>query len=469
MRKTVPSPSPALNPEIDTIKETASEMITLQRMVDSLYLRELGKKTHRGIEGQVIKGYSGGSKKYGYYSVPVYNGKVDIYGNPEVDGYILKINPDEANTIIRIFRLFGEDGYSARRIVNILNKEIRGTGGPKPPKGEYWCVSTVLGSKKDFRGILNNELLTGKYIWNKTTCKHQPKTRGKRLLKNPPEIWSVVEKPELRIVSDELWSLVKKRQKEIRDKAQGMFYKAKHLYSENLLTKIAKCGACGGTFGIVSGGKYGKYGCTTNWNKGSSVCPNSIKIKKEILEEAVIATLCEELSKKDPMALITSEIHLSLKEFMEDTVNGRQKAVIEEDLRTAQHELENISNAIKRGIITDTTERLLVAAESRERELKNELLLFEVGNLDEIKLTEAITQKDMGEYFAKVINGLTNPETTRETLYSIADRIVVYCGEEVHINVKIHESLKNTINYVMDLIRERDARKKGVLYSIKET
>jgi hypothetical protein len=176
------------------------------------------------------------------------------------------------------------------------------------------------------------------------------------------------------------------------------------------------------------------------------------------LEEAVITTLCKELSKEDPMELITSGIHCSLKEFMESTVKGRQKASIEEDLRTVQQELVNISKAIKRGIITDTTERLLTDTESREREIKNELLLFEVGNLDEIKLTEAFTQKDLEEYFSKVIEGLTNPETTRETLHSIVDKIVIHCEKEVYADVEIHESLKKTVSYIMDLIGKRDAR-----------
>jgi DNA invertase Pin-like site-specific DNA recombinase len=443
---------------IDTKKETASEMITLHGMVDSLYIRELSKKTHRGIEGQVLKGFSGGGQHYGYRSKPVYGDKADRYGHREAIGYVLEIDPKEAETIVRILILFGQKGWSAKRIVNKLNKELKETGEPKPPRGEYWCVSTILGSKKAFRGILNNELFIGKYIWNKTTSKYQPKTGGKRMLVNAPETWSVVEKPELRIVSDELWNLVKKRQKEIKDKVQGVFNKAKHLYSENLLTKIALCGMCGGTFSVVSGGKYAKYGCSTNWNKGSNVCSNSIRIKKEILEEAIIATLCREFSKKDPMAFITSEIHLSLKKIMEDTVNGRRKMVIEEDLRTAHQELENISNAIKRGIITETTERLLLNAENMERELKNELLLFEIGNLDEIKLTEAFTQKDIEAYFARVVEGLTNPETTKETLYSIVDKVVVHCEKEVYVDIEIHESLKKTVGYIMDLIGKRDAR-----------
>lgn len=172
---------------IDTKKETAPEMITLHGMVDSLYIRELGKKTHRGIEGRVLAGFSGGGRHYGYRSRPVYGNKVDRYGSKETIGYVLEIAPKEAETVVRIFKLFGEKGWSAKRIVTKLNKEIKETGEPKPPMGDYWCVSTILGSKKAFRGLLNNELLIGKYTWNKTTSKYQPKTGGKRLLINSPE------------------------------------------------------------------------------------------------------------------------------------------------------------------------------------------------------------------------------------------------------------------------------------------
>ena len=108
----------------------------------------------------------------------------------------------------------------------------------------------------------------------------------------------MVERPDLRIISDDLWLSVKKRQKEIKDKTRGVFNKAKHLYSENLLTRIAICGACGGTFGVVSGGKYAKYGCTMNHTSGNNTCSNSLKIKKEVLEEAVITALCRDLMRK---------------------------------------------------------------------------------------------------------------------------------------------------------------------------
>ena len=322
-----------VNQSIDTAQNTAEEMLTVHALVDSMYIKKISFETRKALEGRVSKGYNGGGRHYGYISKPEYSGKTDKNGNPKADGFRLEIKPDEAKTILRIFELFGIKNYSAKRIATLLNAELKATEHPKPPRGKFWCASTILGSKKNFRGILNNEIYIGKYSWNKTT-QEKNLTGGKKTVKNDIAKWKIKEKPELRIISDYLWSKVKNRQKEIKDKAQGILNKAKHLYSENLLTKIAKCGTCGGTFGIVSGGKYGKYGCTTNWNKGSSACPNCIKIKKEILEEAVIATLCKELSKKDPMALIISEIHCSLKEFMEDTVKGRQKATIEYELMT---------------------------------------------------------------------------------------------------------------------------------------
>lgn len=106
---------------IDTSSTTAEEMITINGLIDSLYLRNLALETRRGILGQILKGFSGGGKRYGYYSEPVPDGKVDIYGNPTAAGYVLKINPIEAEVIRRIYKMYGEQGLSARKIVTILN------------------------------------------------------------------------------------------------------------------------------------------------------------------------------------------------------------------------------------------------------------------------------------------------------------------------------------------------------------
>ncbi|MEJ5226818.1 recombinase family protein [Thermodesulfovibrio sp.] len=283
---------------IDTAYETAEEIITINGLIDSIYIRNLAKETHRGIEGQVLKGFSAGGKRYGYYSVPVYNGKVDIYGNPLADGYILKINPEEAETVIRIFRLFGEEGYSAKKIANLLNKELKEKGKPKPPRGDFWTVSTIIGSKKSLRGILNNEIYIGRYRWNRTSVKRNPENGTKKRILKDNSKWIEIIKPELRIISDELWEKVKRRQRYLKETANGKYVQAKKVYSKNLFTGLISCGLCNGNIVVVSGGKYAKYGCSNNWNKGSSVCENIFKINKNTLESAIFDSLKLDFTEK---------------------------------------------------------------------------------------------------------------------------------------------------------------------------
>ncbi|MBF0330154.1 MAG: recombinase family protein [Nitrospirae bacterium] len=445
---------------IDTKEETASELITIYGMVDSIYLRTLSHKTYEGIKGRLEAGFSAGGRHYGYKSRPEYSGKTDRYGEKEIIGYHREIDPQEAETVKRIFTLYGEEKWSAKRIAVQFNKEIKETGHPKPPVGEYWSETTISGSPKAFRGILYNELYIGKYIWNRTKGKFRSKPNGKKLTINPPESWLEMDRPHLRIISDDLWALVKVRQREVRDRCQGRMANAKHLYSEHLLTRVAKCGTCSGTIGIVTGGKYKKYGCTTNWNKGIHVCTNTMKLKMEILEDGIISTLCKEFLEKEAIAAITSEIHCSLKEFIQNSKKDRGLAVIEQDIQVAQEELANIANAIKKGIIGETTAALLMDTENRIRNLKNEFSLFEVDNIDDINFNAIISQKDLEEFFAKVVAKLRDPETRRDTLYSIVDKIVIHYADENKIcaDVKIHESLSKTVSYIMDLVGRRETR-----------
>jgi len=212
---------------IDTKTEIAEEIITMHGLMDALFLKELAAKTKRGMEGQVLKQFSAGGRRYGYRSEPVYNGKVDIYGLPIAEGYKLVIEPSEAQTVLRIFKMYGEEGLSARQIVNILNKELKEKGYPKPPRGKYWSVTTILGSPSQGTGILNNELYRGIYRWNRTSTKRNPVTGKVKRIKNPKEEWVEAILPHLRIVPDDLWFKVKARQKEVASIARKILPKPK--------------------------------------------------------------------------------------------------------------------------------------------------------------------------------------------------------------------------------------------------
>src|SRR5215207_5456530 len=84
--------------------------------------------------------------------------------------------------------------------------------GVRGPSSEAWGSSTIHGNPKRGTGILNNELYLGRLVWNRLCYVKDPAT-GKRVSRpNPPEAWTTVKVPELRITDDALWARAKVRQ-----------------------------------------------------------------------------------------------------------------------------------------------------------------------------------------------------------------------------------------------------------------
>ena len=406
---------------IDTASDTAEEMITINGLIDSLYIRNLAKETHRGIKGQVLSGYSGGGRRYGYYSVPVFNGKVDIYGNPEADGYILKINPEEAETIIRIFTLYSE-GISVIRIVNMLNKEIIENGGPKPPRGEFWRISTILGSKKLFRGILNNEIYIGRYYWDRVSSKINPENGKIKFFSKDPAKWVFVEKPELRIISQELWEKVQRRRKQLRDTHQGRYTKAQAAYSLNLVTGLMTCSLCGGNIVVVSGGKWGKYGCSNNWNKGSAVCGNNMKFRKFDLEELVVNSMNMDFAGDVAASYISGKVNSIIRaRFAEKSQKWRGQAFAEQ-LKKVNKDIASYIKAIEVGIVSETLKTQLESAEKRKKDIEA-LLLQEKKEAPIIPL---VAPNTVIQYLQNIHDMLNlQPVYGRTFLSRIIDKVII--------------------------------------------
>src|ERR671919_922715 len=164
--------------------------VGLKGTMNALYLKDLAQKTHRGLEGRVRSGMSGGGRCYGYDLVP---------GQPGA----LRINEAKAQVVVRIYEEYAA-GRSPQAITMQLNKEqIPG------PRGGPWRDTTIRGHFTRGIGILNNELYIGKLVWNRLRYITDPATGRRRSRLNPPELWIVEDVPDLRVVSDELWDAVK--------------------------------------------------------------------------------------------------------------------------------------------------------------------------------------------------------------------------------------------------------------------
>ena len=75
--------------------------------MDSEYIRELGRKTHRGLEGQALHGFSAGGIAFGYQRQPVYDTTTaDRDGHQRRLGVGWIIDPSEAGVVREIFQIY---------------------------------------------------------------------------------------------------------------------------------------------------------------------------------------------------------------------------------------------------------------------------------------------------------------------------------------------------------------------------
>ena len=218
--------------------------------MNSLYIRELAKKTRRGVEGKALGGFHTGGRCFGYRNVPIEDSAhVDQQGRPLVTGVRLEVRENEAAIVRRIFEMYA-CGNSLRKIAKQLNAE--GVVSPQPQKGRIsrsWCPSSI-------RTILRNDRYRGRVNWGKTV---KVRSRsGKRIYKRTaPEKWVIREIPAQRIVSEELWNSVEARIATVKQlygeigSKGGM--KGRSVSSPYLFSGLMKCGECGANISIVSG------------------------------------------------------------------------------------------------------------------------------------------------------------------------------------------------------------------------
>ena len=244
---------------LDSNDEDAKLGIQIRGIFNELQLQDLKKKTLRGLIGQKKRGFSAGERTFGYKSVPIGKTVMDKKGNPRPEGYKFEIENREASVVLEIFNAYHK-GNSIRQIVKTLIKE--GVPGYKNQKTN-WAPSTI-------GRILDNEKYIGKWVWNKSESRRDPKTGRRRRFPKPKSEWIINLDESLRIVPQNLWESVRKRRESSRKAWPSQ--KGKQGFSRNqgsrsahnpvhLLSGILKCSSCGSTITQVSGKSGGYYGC----------------------------------------------------------------------------------------------------------------------------------------------------------------------------------------------------------------
>jgi site-specific DNA recombinase len=312
---------------IDTCNEQSDVQVTVHGLVDSLYVKELGKKTHRGLEGLVLRGLHAGGRCYGYTSVPAGEG----------NSKRLEINESEAANVRRIFELSAE-GSSLKAIAKRLNFDHIEPPRSRTARRGEWCPTAI-------RAMLKRELYKGEVVWNRSKFEKEPGTNRRRRKIREKGEWKRIHHPELAIVSLDLWQRVQQRLTSFGGEHKFRGLVSRSQTSPYLFSGLLKCGECGGNLIIGTGGgthRHPKYVCSNYFNRGT--CTNDLYIRREQLEERLLGKLQSELLRKEVVDYALEEFGRQLRNSLSSL--SSEISQLRQRKEKLEREIRNFSDAI---------------------------------------------------------------------------------------------------------------------------
>jgi DNA invertase Pin-like site-specific DNA recombinase len=308
----------------------------------------------------------------------VCGGKVFGYDNVRVNGHVeRRINESQAAVIRRIFDM-SASGSGYTRIAKQLNAE--GVPVPRPPQGRPagWGPSSVY-------DVLNRPLYRGHMIWNKTKTRD---AEGKTAVtKRPESDWLRFDRPELRIVSEDLWAAAHNRLRPNGNQlptAHGLrAFRRRDIESKYLLSGFARCATCGGSLSVMNRSHGGKrrafyYGCLAHWTRGKTVCENTLILPIARVEAAVLAELQQSLRPAVVRALIAAVFDA----LRPQTVTANVK-VLQGKLRDLDRKIARLTAAIESGAALAP-----IVAQLHSRQTEREELLASIAAADAVQQLE---------------------------------------------------------------------------------
>ena len=381
--------------------------IGLTGTMNALFLKELGKKTHRGLKGRALAGRSAGGICYGYRAVR----RVDDRGEA-VRGE-RRIAEGEARVVVRIFSDYAR-GISPKKIAAQLNAE-RVPG----PRGGQWSASTIHGNRERGTGILNNELYVGRLVWDRLAYVKDPST-GKRVSRlKPEEDWVVTEVPALRIVDQALWDAVRTRQGALKSKGidTPVWDRRRPRY---LFSGLMRCGCCGSGFSKISADAFG---CSAARNKGPAVCTNRLTIKRDVLEGKVLEALANHLMDPELVRLFCEEYVAERNRLAAEADASR--AVLDGELARVKKDHARLVQAILDGVPGDQVKEPMIALDARRQELEKLLADRPTREPAAFHPSMAKTYRDRVAALVRGLGDAEQMEAAKEALRELVDRIVL--------------------------------------------
>ena len=345
-----------------------------------------------------------------------------VFGYDKIpdERYTLKINEEEAKIVKEIFESYVYKGIGTTKIAwNLNDRGIR----TKKTKSKWVQTSIVR--------MLKNPIYTGRVTNKKSEVTDFITGTRKEL---PEEEWIVVEKPEMRIISDELFN----RAQELLEQRSNEFkLNNKREKTEYVFSTLIYCKHCGYSFRRIKrkytadGPEYIRWVCSGRNSMGVNHCPNTTVIDEEELLNAIKIYLKSVIkNKKDFMKAVEKEFEKITKlrenneRSEESLLKEIEKVTVKKQkyMEMFQNEIINIQELKKyTNPLNEDIARL-------ERELK--LITSEIKEKD-------VLEKELNKTIKTVDDILNNQTITNAMLKTIIDVIEVDSDSNVEVRLKL--------------------------------
>ena len=345
-----------------------------------------------------------------------------VFGYDKIpdERYTLKINEEEAKIVKEIFESYVYKGIGTTKIAwNLNDRGIR----TKKTKSKWVQTSIVR--------MLKNPIYTGRVTNKKSEVTDFITGTRKEL---PEEEWIVVERPEMRIISDEVFN----RAQELLEQRSNEFkLNNKREKTEYVFSTLIYCKHCGYSFRRIKrkytadGPEYIRWVCSGRNSMGVNHCPNTTVIDEEELLNAIKIYLKSIIkNKKDFMKAVEKEFEKITKlrenneRSEESLLKEIEKVTVKKQkyMEMFQNEIINIQELKKyTNPLNEDIARL-------ERELK--LITSEIKEKD-------VLEKELNKTIKTVDDILNNQTITNAMLKTIIDVIEVDSDSNVEVRLKL--------------------------------
>lgn len=401
--------------------DDSPESIMMESVLEGMaeyYSKNLSREVMKGMNETALQcKHTGGCTPLGY----------DL----DEDRHLI-INEHEAEAVRIIFQMFA-DGHGYTTIINYLNEH-----GYKTKRG---CIF----GKNSLYEILANEKYTGVFVFNKAASKVDGKRNNHAYKSNSSVI--KVENGCPAIVSKKLFEKVQRRK--AANKRNAGSYHSKEFY---LLTGKIFCGVCGKRmqgnlrFSGRSKTRLATYRCNTL----RKICRNK-EVNKDYLDVYIVDLLRQKIFNANSLKHLVYNINTYIRQYNKkyDTNYAGVKTEYDE----IQANLDNITKAIEKGIITES----LIA---RAEELEQKCAEIEV-QLSTMHQYVPIEYNDFSPIIDEFKGLKRNTETFRTFIQQYVNKVTVY---PYYLEIELNTGLG-----MADELNEIITIRRGELYALFES